>query len=33
MCRWVEIATMIALATFVIFWLRQAPVEAAEKEN
>jgi hypothetical protein len=25
---WVEIATMISLATFVLFWVRQAPMQA-----
>jgi hypothetical protein len=29
---WVEIATMIALATFVLFWVRQAPVKAVAAE-
>jgi len=30
---WVEIATMISLATFVLFWVRQAPMKAGKAEN
>ncbi len=30
---WVEIATMISLATFVLFWVRQAPMKAGAAEN
>lgn len=30
---WVEIATMISLATFVLFWVRQAPMRAQPTEG